>query len=629
MIIEQRLTQANELRETMTEYFNDMGLVDMLDESRKRWSIYTEPRAVGEWKSTFRSSNPRNQLLRLVANLTVKYLDPEFKFTGSESDKQKMQFVKDIFVATEQMHDGDIMQLLSALVLAIDGTAVRYLGYSYSEQSMKELDDYSADPDEVTYTRKKITRWHPVDMMVPIEEMYFANPYQRDVQKQPHLLQLTPMPLATFKETYARYRNVDKVRPIKNLLPHQQSFYQNYDNREDTVVVLSHYDKFNDNFDIIASGIPLTKPDNPIPFIGTGKNAGKIYPYPTGQFEPNPRTIYGTSLMFKLRGEDAIVSTLYRMIIDREFLALRAPLVVSGQTVSDVADWTIAPDQMFEVEGDGEIKTLDLQPADPRAFQLVDKLERLGEASGASTQNLGVTQNAPATNAAISEKNARELWGVLAKCFAIFNRDVNRIKLANIMTYAMNPITIVQTMGATGLQKYEETWGQFNLDNVKLSDGTVGTKAITIRSTPYELLSRSDLDMKEALAKKKGENVEYQEATPDYIRNLEVDLKLSPVDVTGESDNSEKILFSNLMDKAAAYFPDLMDRNEWYKKLLEMNDQNVDELTAKAGQQPMGMEGMPPTGAPQPNGAGIAPGAERAMVPTARIPAGLKAMAAV
>ena len=123
------------------------------------------------------------------------------------------------------------------------------------------------------------------------------------------------------------------------------------------------------------------------------------------------------------------------------------------------------------------------------------------------------------------------------------------------------------------------------MENVRLSDETMGTRSITIRSSSMELLSRSDLNLKEYLAKKKGENVEYIELTPDYIRNIEVDVKLAPVDITGESDNSEKILFTSILDKAQQYFPDLMDRNAWYRKMLEMNDQDASELTAK--QPPM------------------------------------------
>lgn len=429
--------------------FNDMSLyqrhiVDML-----AFNTYQENDGnplqedrLGGWRSNAIRPVVRNKAISMAAHRTSRLTVPKVFAYNDQNDAQEeaaktMAYLLDWAKDQADYPFQSIFREIAAIYSPISWGMTEYCE-SYT--TVKDTDEKGMvtykevmDEDESGFKHYSI----------PTDQVFFANFYEKDVQKQDFIIIRRIISYANAEAKYGNYKNFQFVNPgiIVTMDDANQGYYNVYDPhmRGDDVEEVTYFRKKGkgalcDCKHLMINGVLMTTFDSANP------RADHKYPVDAYYYLPiNDRCIAGKSLVFAMQSDANIVNTFYQLIIDGTILNLFPPTITTGSDKVG-GDVFVPGFNLAFAEKDVEISTLRTanDQSIATAMNTLAKVEAsVSESSQDPLQQGQQPGGTPSTAYEISriEQNAATVLGLSLKFTAKHAVNVGNLLVSDILQY--------------------------------------------------------------------------------------------------------------------------------------------------------------------------------------------------
>jgi hypothetical protein len=426
--------------------FNDMSLyqrhvIDML-----AFNTYQENDGnpmledrLGGWQSQAMRPIIRNAAISIAAHQTARQLVPKvFAYNQSDEEQEDAANVMSYLVdwAREQANYPHmaLYRNIAALYSPISW------GYSEYIKVYRNIKDTKNKDGEWTY-KQVIDEEQSGFKHLPLsaDQVFFANFYEREVQKQDFIILRRIISYDAAKAKYGHLKNFQFVHGgiIVTMDDANKGFYNMYDPhmRGDDVEELIRWRKSTDSKEIMVNGVLLSEPyeENP--------RDDHQYPFDAFYYLPiNERCIAGKSLVFSLQSDARLANEFYQMISDGTKLNLFPPTVTSG---SDKTGMDVIVPGLNLAFSDKDVTINPLRTADAQslntAMNTLEKIESSLHESSQDPIQQGQQGAGPASTAyEISriEQNSATVLGLTIKFFTFMHViPYGKLLLSDILQY--------------------------------------------------------------------------------------------------------------------------------------------------------------------------------------------------
>ena len=550
-------------RDGCTDQFQGRQLESFLTTSRESF-----------WNSVV---TPSNDLSALDLNLTIGFIRKEVwdfvsrltsqnfkgKMDGENLDIFGVKVLQAIYDKWRFKSNDKVEKFWDVLYGVVNGTICKYVGYNNAKITHRYLKEYDKSSGQYKIEEKEDYYYNDVwTEIAPLEDIYLAKTWERDVQRQGKLIWRNQMAWRDFKRDYRTFDNAEYVYP-GNQIAEDSLYFRLLKGSGvtsfDQVEVLKTYDVIEDEYTIVANGIWL----NP---VGKGKGQ-KRSPMPFNhKLMPFGWTIwkaidekfaYGMSIPFELKDYQKILNTSMTMLVEQELRAIDPPVLSSD---FEAPDLIYGQHKVIPVNDVDSYKVMNTAEGSNSFFQMVNGLQGL-----MSSQAQGGTQSVTPTK---QPKSAREVMQM---------QQIKQESLGNslLMYYNMLRQEMLLVI-KTALQFYPTNKYNKNriiraikLPNTALTGGGQGNLVVRfVKEKQDDLISFFE-SVEESI--KNGKQTEIIEAPVDAIRDLEFmisDIKIAPE----QSSELEKATFKeNIIDPMInVWIPaGLADASKVYLRMLE------------------------------------------------------------
>ncbi len=430
--------------------FNDMSLyqrhvVDML-----AFNTYQENDGnplledrLGGWQSQAMRPIIRNAAVSIAAHQTARQLVPKVFAYNQDNDEQEdaakvMSYLVDWAREQANYPYKALFRNIAALYSPISW------GYTeYSEVFRSVKDGKNGDG---TWKYKEILDEDESGfqhMPLSCDQVYFANFYEREVQKQDFIILRRIISYDKARAKYGHIPNFQYVHGgiIVTVDDANNGFYNVYDPhmRQEDVEELIRWRKSTDSKEIMVNGVMMTEPYSENP------RADHQYPLDAFYYLPiNERCIAGKSLVFSLQSDARLANEFYQMISDGTKLNLFPPTVTSG---SDKTGTDVMMPGLNLAFSDKDVTVNALRTADGQSLRTAqDTLAKIEESLHETSQNpqqQGQQGTGPASTAyEISriEQNSNTVLGLSIKFFTFAHViPYGKLLIGDILQYMTMP----------------------------------------------------------------------------------------------------------------------------------------------------------------------------------------------
>jgi hypothetical protein len=612
---------ADELHNKPYLEFNNLSLLDRQSLDQMSWNQFVSQQSedpAQAWKSNAFRPIVRNKIIAMAAHVAASIIYPKIyaQNDNDEEDREAGKIMRDIMEWANDNSNGgqgyDRTFLFTVIGALVNPAAIIHTEYTERFRNIKEM------ADNGSWNVKKVldeVMSGFQDSLVPVDELWIANPYEFDIQRQPYLIWRRVIDYTVAQQKYADNDIFNKyVTPgIQYLyVGEENTFYEQWDDALQGRLVeeVIYYNRTADLKLTFVNGVLLDDPDQPNP------RKDKMYPFVKTGFEliDEGRFFYYKSLPFKTAPDEEVINTLYRMIIDGTFLQIMPPSVVIGS--EEIGSPVIAPGVVTTLDnatGQASFQTINTNNNLSAGFNTLQKVE--SSVSESSTDSLVSGQepsgNPTAYEVSRVEANARVMLGMFAKMIGFLVKDFGQLRVGDILQY----MTVAQVMDledGDGVMKFRK----FLLPE-KNVEGKARTRQIEFdmempmekQSKEEELAASYELYDKEL---ETDENLEICKVNPTLFRKLKFKVRISPEAAMPKSDALTKAM--QLEEYALAMANPLTDKEAVTRDLLlgsfEKTRDNTDKYMMK------------PQTSPVPNGEPIQNPAQQGKVkqPTAELP---------
>lgn len=515
---------TKQAREKNYRILNNRSLDAYWRDSEQRWNSIIPTDRKKEWQSAVVKPITRNKCIGIIANLLEKMISPDI--TAERKGKLSELVAKgigDLVEHSQELDKYELKMLLTLVDAVSKGTAFLQEDYIVEEREIKEVEKWNPVTNEMEWEKRTIIDFDGfLSSIVSPYEVYLGNIFEYDFQKQPYIFRRTTMPYATAEQQYGQFENWKYVQP--NVAkgedsPEEKWYSERFFQRDlegDEVEVIRYQSRFDDEVAIVINGVLMTEVGEPIPYTHKDYNLVKVV------FEPiAPNFAYGKSLPDKLQGEQDVIDTLYRMMIDKTFLSIFPPLLSRGNELltSDV----IYPGKITPIDTEGDLMVPQgVANGVGNEFNMLATIEQSMDASSIDPEHLGVpaTGERSATQVNASTKGAQTILGLFGFMIAFAIEDWLDLRIQNILQFWSQHERVIMEEG-------EEVTipNVFQFKDKDLSDATVGIREIEFM--PQEMMPTSAELFKEKMKKqKKGIAFEKIVLDPDLVRHYKFMVKV-------------------------------------------------------------------------------------------------------
>jgi hypothetical protein len=604
-----RWQKANDQRTQSYRYFNDRSLIEYVNDSVDRFNGYIEPRMdpAGDWGAKVFNNVTRSKTVAIIANITAERVRAEFfpQDQLSQDDMRAAQLIKHVEDYTYYKNKDDQQQFFTTLEAAVKGTAIGYEGYKLDKRKIKEIEDFNPETGEVKFKDSEITDWDDVyGENIPLFDFYPGNIYEREMQKQPFVIWRTVLDEDVFRAEFEKYKNVDKVQTSAQMMGVETQENSGDDEKyvtegvkDDMIEVIRYFNKWTDEFHIIANGVLLTKTSSPLPWDH------KSYPFWSTIFEPFAEDFfYGKSVPDKMRSNQDILNTLYRMMLDQTFLSINPPILTQG--VENIRDEGLYPGRRISMDDVGNSKIMEIPGPQPAHFQIMKMVEDNLKKESLDDPSSGTSgSRTSAFEVGVSKEAAQKLLSLFLRCLEWGVRDKTELRVKNILQFYRLPK--YGELDPSGLEAYRRVV----IDDTNLADGTKGRQVIQMTPSEDKLPTKNQITGAEVEYMKQGENVAFSFMTTDLLKNLDLKIKIIPNSSLKMSEALKRALELDYQGKVTQLYPDMLNREEGFREFNEAFDKDP---------QKMKMQSPSPT--PMEPGAPAGPGAGPSAGPSSMTP---------
>lgn len=603
----EEVREMYELQTRKWREFNDRTILEYEDDNQKRINNYVEPRSddIDDWQTRGYEGITREKMFAFVSKVAMNRPDYKFKATDKTGfiDKVVSEVVKDIYDYTWQFEDPVGVQFfLDAWSAAGSGTVIRYEGVEQTEEILEDFESYDVTTGEIKGLTERSVKSdiNCKAERIPLREFLISNYYEPDIQKQSAVARVKDMSCEEFRAQYGHFKHAPAV-PDMNQLKEQFGdgfFPGQWDSvPTDRVQVIHIWENGKrKRYSIIANGILIMA--TPIP-----RKDGKL-PFTRGICKPfaDSRFFFGKALPDEIASDQDVYNAFKNMVIDRSILYVQRPLI--GSNLSEIENEVFKPNGILNVKG-GELRTMDYAPPDANDIQILEYLRNAANRQTSDVTQSGQTgSGVTAREIVIADENARKLAGV----FRVFLEEMDlygaRLRVGNIFQFFFEPTKLEEIEGTDKAGEFNLAYRSFSLDGRKLSDNKNGTKVINIVGKKEDLPTPTDLDVKEAMAKMQGFELENLYVTAQYVKNFNVDLLIVPESSFEQSKSLQLAKEGEYLSTVAKLMPNKLMQYEdvFFKDLNEAYDKDSTQFeNAKQSQPPPGAGQNPQA---QPGGGG-------------------------
>lgn len=390
------------------------------------------------WKSNAMRPLPRNKSISIAAHETARLTIPKIFAYNENSDEQTdaakiMGYLVDWAREQANYTHTALFRVIMSLYSPISW------GYSEYNEVYRRVKDRQDAAGKWTY-KNVIDEDESGFQHLPVstDQVYFANFYERNAQKQDFIILRRIISYDKAKAKYEDlYPNFKFVKPgiiITVSDANNGQFYNVYDPHmigEDVEEVI-RWRKSDDCKDIMVNGTLLTQAESPNP------RQDHQYPMDCFYYLPiNERCIAGKSLVFAMQGDATIVNTLYQLMIDGEILKRFPPTVTTGSDKIGM-DVMVPGMNLAFSDKDVEVKPVNVIGESQSMMDMLEKVESsVSETSQDPIQQGQSPVGPPSTAYEISriETNAATILGLSMKFIAQHAINYGKLLVSDIVQY--------------------------------------------------------------------------------------------------------------------------------------------------------------------------------------------------
>lgn len=328
-------------RDSSRRQFQGKNLEDTLRVSREVFwnSTKTDSEDLEALGLDFSLPFTRKEVMDFVGRIVTLRLDP--KIMGDNLDTYGVKVLQAIYKKWRMHSNDEVEKFWQVLYGATNGTVCTYVGFDGDERESRILTQYDPETGKYKIETKKNRKYNDVfSEIVPLEDIYLAKIWERNIQKQGKVIRKHQMTWSDFKKQFpvSKYPLAEYVRP-GNMIDEQSLFFQLLGGsgvtETDKIEVLKATDTDNDEYGILANGIWINKLGRdtvtPLPFTH------KMQPFAWSITNPqDEKFAYGVPTPFLIKDIDRILNTSQTMMVERELRTIDPPILTSDFEAPDI-----------------------------------------------------------------------------------------------------------------------------------------------------------------------------------------------------------------------------------------------------------------------------------------------------
>ncbi len=572
---------SSQIMTTPHKEFNNMTLIERQSILQKKFNNWQEAQSDDPdlaWKSNAIRPVSRNKVISIAAHLTGSILYPLIAAQNDdqEEDKDAAKVMKMLVEWVNDNYDYAQTFVYSVIAALVNPASILHFEYCEVMRTIKEINEKGG------WERKEVIDELMsgfVTSIVPLDELYIADIYEHNIQKQGWLFRIKAIPFDQAKKKYAGQKNINYVKPGLNVMFDEttDTFYEQYDeNLRDRLVYEAIYYNRDEDLEIpFLNNIPIGDPERPNP------RQDKLYPFIKFGFEPidEGKFFYYKSLVDKTLPDSDLIDVLYQMIIDGSFLQLMPPTAIYGDET--ITSSVVTPGTITVLKPESKINKIDVGSNLSAGMNTLQMVEDSLSESSQDPRQAGQATKGSQTAFEVSrlEENARISLGLTGKMISFGVRDYGRLLVDSILQF----MTVAEVGEIAGL-KYKS----FLLPS---KTGMQKTKKVILDGELPDMSSaENDLMESYKIMEEEGGpdgDKEIYRVNPEIFRRRKFLIRINPESIIQPSETVKKALNLEEYDRAIAN--PLANQEEIYRDLLlgsyDATKNDVDKYITKP--QPM------------------------------------------
>lgn len=539
------------MRKPRREY-NDMSTLTRMMYDQMAFNIYQPNNGqpfLGDpsqsWKSNAMRPIVRNKVVSIAAHATAKLLFPKvFAYNDQSEEQEKSALImRDLIEWASDQNDYDRMTLFAVINACVNPASIMHIEYAEAYRTIKtEKDDNGKwKTEEILDEDHSGFKLTPV----PVDELYIADFYTEDIQKQEYLIWRRVQSYSTMKAKYGHCENFKYVKAGIQVIYNDANtaFYEAYDSnlKGESCEEIIFYSKSLDLQIALVNGIMMDDHDNPNP------RQDKNYPFIKFYYEPfdEGRCFYGKSLAFKIQPDADIINSLYPMIIDGTYLNIFSPLLVTGE--EEIGSDVVIPGTVTTlVNPESSVTPLRVAQDIRQGLETLKMVEESVDQS--SEQPLNIGDRATAYQISKVDQERQTIMGLFVKMIGSYVKQYGNLLKSDVLQYITLPE--VDSIVDNGELVYKTI-----MVHDKLTDnGKVNRKIKFDLNVPSKPMSiEEELEKSYEILKEQGGAESKQEiyrVNPILFRKLKYMVTISPDVMAPMSDDLERAYGLELFDRA-------------------------------------------------------------------------------
>lgn len=575
---------------TAMEYWNDC------DRRVNGETLSREEQGKDEWQSNFFNPVTRTKLKTLIAGIALSVPQMSFRAVNKNGmySAQRAELMKHLVSHSRLQGNPALDIFFEAWEAAAKGTVIKYDGYIKTKYERKFISEYNIETGEIKFeTREEIVEDKPIDMLVPLSELYIWDFFIYDIQDQPKLAWVQHYNKEDLEKEFGKYKNFKHIKDKSTARRFNSSEINLYMNKwearvddHDDYEVVRYYNKFEDSYEIWCNGVPLL-----IAPLVWGKKK-KVYPFSKTIFEPfvGYNFFYGKSLPSVLEGIQDTANAGINSVFDSWYRSLNTPMLIGleNKDILDIEDELVTQDNKIYVPNVAQVKPMDMRGVQQADLAMLEYIARLGDIATFDNTQAGIQgKGVTAREVIIADERARELKGSAFMFLEDLWLQKTRIRTLNIMTNYMQP-RVEKIVGKDGAERLKDALTIINVPDVEFSDGSMGILGVQIARDKGKMLKVSDIEAREETMQQNGINYKLIAVSSDYLDDWEYDFEIVTSSIANQDRVRKEAEFEGKAQTFATLFPEYLASNKekMFHEFIAIYGEGKEDYKEPQNQQP-------------------------------------------
>lgn len=457
----------------------------------------------------------------------------------------------------------------------MNGTTCIYIGYDGKKTKKRMLKKYDPTTGLYDVEEKEVAMVNDAfSELVPIEEIYLAKIWERNVQKQGKTIRMQELTPSDFKAQFPVKMYPDAVYVVPgDQIAEDSLFFQLLSGsgiiNTGKIQVLDRFDTDEDERVILANGVWL----NRLGADGVAPNPfnHKMQPYVWSQHGPiDEKYAYGQSMPQLLKGSSKLSNTSFTMLVERELRAIDPPVLSSD---FEAPELIYGQHKVIPVNDVEAYKEMPMTEASNSFFTMQNALQGMmtSFAQGGST-------SAAPSRQPVSAREVLQLDAIKQQTLS------NALVMHFDLVYQELMLLLKTMLQFYQAGKYDEATllRSFTVPNMPLAQGGTGDLEVRIVKNPQDALMLYFEGVH--LSAKKGKPTEILEVPVELLNDLTFNIDDIVLEPQKSDDLKIETWTTNVFNPMMEYFvpAGLADPGKVMQRMLEKNSEHPLDYASEA-----------------------------------------------